>query len=391
MVWKHLLETAAHRTALTAEEQFDNLKARLRERLGRRDPVLILPYRGFGTEDRLWLCGRVLEDNGLGEPEDRDTAWRNVLAMYRRFETDEVPGVRLRAQYGAASYETTTDEEGYFEIELRPQGRLPADRLWHEVALELLDEVVEGQGAVRATGEVLAPPPEATFGIISDIDDTVLQTNAASLLAMAQATFLQNARTRLPFEGVAAFYRALQRGPGDTAQNPLFFVSSSPWNLYDFLEDFLTIQGIPAGPILLRDLGIDATKFIKSGHDHKLDKIGHVMTTFPNLPFVLIGDSGQEDPEIYREAVQRYPGRIRAVYIRDVTTEARDAAVHAIAEEIGALGVEMLLVRDTEAAALHAADHGFIDPAELPNIRAEKAKDETAPDAVEQMLGGDAA
>jgi phosphatidate phosphatase APP1 len=81
----------------------------------------------------------------------------------------------------------------------------------------------------------------------------VLQSSVTNFLKMARMVLLGNAHTRLPFEGVAAFYRALQRGASGGEFNPIFYVSNSPWNLYDLLEDFMDVHGVPAGPLFLRD------------------------------------------------------------------------------------------------------------------------------------------
>ncbi|MDX1546705.1 MAG: phosphatase domain-containing protein [Rhodothermales bacterium] len=385
--WKHALTRIAHLGAVGAEETFDTLRYKMRQRLGRTDPVVIQAYRSFGTEDSMLVWGRVLEDEGLKPPTDRDSVWRNLLSTYRRFESDEVPGVRVRARYAGAEAEGVTDREGYFELYLHPTEPLPADRAWHSVALDLLDDVQPGRGPVRAEGPVLVPPPGAAFGIISDVDDTILRTNATSLLKMARLTFLGNAHTRLPFEGVAAFYRALRQGPTGEGEHPLFFVSSSPWNLYDFLVDFCDLRGIPRGPILLRDLGLDREKFIKASHHaHKLAQIQRVLAAYPALPFVLVGDSGQHDPEIYRQVVDDFPGRIRAIYIRDVTAEVRGTEVRRLADELAAHAVPMLLTKDSAEAAEHAAEYGLIHPDTLPDIRAEKAKDEAPPSDAEQLV-----
>jgi len=165
----------------------------------------------------------------------------------------------------------------------------------------------------------------------------------------------------------AAFYDALQRGPEGQAYNPIFYVSSSPWNIYDLLEDFLDVHGVPAGPLFLKDWSLTV---LGKHRDHKLGIIRRLLATYPELPFVLIGDSGEEDPEIYSQAVREHPGRIRAIYIRDVTTAARDAEVRAIAEEVRGLGVEMVLAPDTAVAAEHAASIGLIAPDSVPEIRA---------------------
>jgi phosphatidate phosphatase APP1 len=382
--WKNALQ----RLTNNAEQHFDSLKHRLVRRLSLLGPVMILPYRGFGDNHEIYLRGRVLKDKNIKAPMDNDTTWRNLLSAYKRFHSLEVPGIRVRASFKGTQQEAVTDAEGYFEFQIRPEQPLAPGRAWHEVELELIDPGIRDNEPIRATGHVLTPTLGSDFGVISDVDDTILRTDATSLLRMARLTFLGNARTRLPFEGVAAFYRALQSGPESSLFNPIFYVSSSPWNLYDLLVDFCSIQGIPKGPFLLRDFGIRQAKFLKNGHHaHKTEQIRLIMETCAELPFILIGDSGQHDPEIYLDVIREYPGRILACYIRDVSIKTqRDEAVQAIADQAKALGVEMLLVADTAAAAEHAVQRGFIDPDTLPDIYAEKAEDSGKPDDLEQLL-----
>jgi phosphatidate phosphatase APP1 len=248
-----------------------------------------------------------------------------------------------------------------------------------------------GQEFAHAQADVLIPPDRAKFGVISDIDDTVVVTHAPNFLKMARMVFLNNARTRLPFPGVAAFYQALHRGRSGDERNPLFFVSSSAWNLYDLLVDFMALNEIPPAPLLLTDYGANESGFLFSGHStHKLEQIGRILQTYPRLPFILVGDSGQRDPEIYQQVVNDYPGRVLAVYIRDVSQGRRTAEIELIRAALSAPGeagpVEMLLVADTPAAAHHAAGRGFIDPAALASVGAEADKDERAPGPLEAAL-----
>ena len=129
----------------------------------------------------------------------------------------------------------------------------------------------------------------------------------------------------------------------------------------------------------MRDLGIERRKFFaESSPVHKEKQIERILGTYPRMPFILIGDSGQKDPEIYRDVAKRHGNRILAIYIRDVTSAMRDASVNAIAEEVRKFGVDMVLVRDSEGAALHALRRGFIEPHSLVDVRAEKAKDNQA-------------
>lgn len=321
----------------------------------RKKPITLVPYRGFGTENHLALSGRVLAEKTILPASDQESVWRNLLASYQRLQSDEIPGARIRARFEEQVVEVVSDEEGYFQIVLTLTRPPAQESLWQSVGLDLIEPARRLR--VSATGSVLIPPPTAEFGVISDLDDTVIQTGATNLIRMLRNTFLESAKSRLPFEGVADFYKLLHRG-----RNPIFYVSSSPWNLYDLLTDFLAIREIPAGPLLLGDFGLDENKLIHSPHDeHKHQQIQRVFDTYPSLPFVLIGDSGQKDPEIYLELVRTAPARVKAVIIRDVTTPERDAAVHKIAAMIADLGVETFLVPDTNTALGHARRLGLID------------------------------
>jgi phosphatidate phosphatase APP1 len=142
----------------------------------------------------------------------------------------------------------------------------------------------------------------------------------------------------------------------------VFYVSSSPWNLYDLLDDFLALRGFPAGPLFLRDWGIRSPEGgLRDHHTHKLATIKRLLEVYPRLPFLLIGDSGQSDPEIYAEVVRSAPGRVRAVYIRDVSrTPERGAAIAALSRAVTAAGSTLLLARDSYAVARDAAARGWI-------------------------------
>jgi phosphatidate phosphatase APP1 len=384
--WKRILGEVVNEV----EDHFDLLKYRLRERLGGRNPIMILPYRGFGTPEKIYLKGRVLEDKGITSAQDDDTIWENLANMYRRFESDEIPFARVLARIHGLEQEVVTDIEGFFEVEIEFPTPLPAEQRWQQVELELLAPLREGYPEVQAEGQVFIVSPEAEFGVISDVDDTVLHTDATNLVRMARTVFLGNARTRLPFKGVAAFYRALLKGKKENEINPLFYVSSSPWNLYDLLSDFFQLQDIPLGPMLfLRDWGISEEEVIPIRHrEHKLAAIRQIMDLLPDLPIILIGDSGQEDPEIYHDVVQEYPNRIRAIYIRNVSRELkRPEAIRELAKEVLAAGSTLILADDTVPLAEHAAEQGWISAAALPEIREEKVKDEAPPSPVEKLLG----
>lgn len=352
------------RAANYVEGYFDTAKSRIGKAIRKANPVKIAAYRGFGSKEFVHLKGRVLIDKGI-RTEETDGRWKNLVNTFKRFNSDEVPNAKVRARIRDTSAMLTTDLEGFFEEDIKLAEPLPADRLWHEVQFELVEAPTFGNPQATERGFVLIPPSKAMFGVISDMDDTVVQTDAASIIRMVRTILFGSARTRLPFEGVASFYRALQRGGGDV-NNPLFYVSSSPWNLYDLLMDFFAIQGIPEGPIFLRDWGVSENEVLPVDHRiHKLTSIRHIMDMITDLPFILIGDSGQEDPEIYSEIVEIYPGRILAVYIRDVSKiRARSDAIRKLAEKVQQSGSTLILADDTTAAAQHAIEKGWIAEAD---------------------------
>jgi phosphatidate phosphatase APP1 len=331
---------------------------------GGRRPFLIVPYLGYGTPAKLTLCGRVLRDPGIAHAASVESRRRNLIEFFKRLESDEVPGARIRVRFQQAETEVVADGEGYFSVELAPSPGAQSG-VWHDVDLELSHPTT----GVRATGQVMVPPASARFGVISDIDDTVIMSGVAHKVSMLVRLALSSARTRKPFKGVAAFYQALHAGG-----NPFFYVSKSPWNLYDPLIEFFERQQLPTGPLLLRDYGRQL--MFARGDSHKAVQIERIFATYAGLQFILIGDSGEQDPEIYTDVVRGHPDRVRAIYIRSVQLKAsRLAAIERLIEEVARTGCQLVLAPDSEFAAAHAAAEGFMAASELRAVRADKALD----------------
>lgn len=289
--------------------RIERLWDRLRHRDASPEPVLDL-YTGYARPDGCLVRGRVLNTHRFSaqiEGASRRNALRN---MARNFFTDEMPDVRV----SAAGVETFSDEEGYFHLLIE---RLPPGS--HQVDVALPDFGLHFDAAV------LVPSADAKVGIISDIDDTVMQTGAYWLPRNLWTSATTYITERLVFDDTVTLLTSLQEGT-----NPVFYVSSSPWNLHTYLSTVFKTRGVPEGPMFLRDLGISETQFIKSSHgSHKGDAIDEILAANPGLEFVLIGDSGQHDAIVYHDAIDRHPGRIRQVVLRDagkVDQADRDAA-----------------------------------------------------------------
>jgi phosphatidate phosphatase APP1 len=349
-IWARLVRVVAR-----LEVAWDRVIWGVRRRLGKLGPIQVVSYRSYGTGSRALLRGRVLEASVLERSLPADTRWRSFRRMLRRFNSREVPEASVRASLSSAQVSCATDDEGYFEVALALPSA-PAAGAWHGGEVEVVAVPMRGFQPVRAALELMIPPASAELGIISDIDDTVLQTHVTQKLKMLWVTLSGSAFTRMPFEGTSELYRALVDGASGIAENPVFYVSKSPWNLYDFLVDFMDHHQLPRGPLLLRDIGLHEAPPL----DHKSAAVHQLLETYPELPFVLIGDSGERDPDIYLSTAALYPGRVRAIYIRDVggRRASKDHAAE-LCEKARAYGTEMLWVDHAHQALSHARTLGL--------------------------------
>lgn len=351
---RHVAGYAFHRI----EVVWDAARFRWKVELGLLDRLEVLPYRGYGTRDSIYLKGRVLEEKGITRSSLTATTYENFRNMIRRFNSSEIPNATVRGRHSGVEADTEANEEGFFEFNFDlPTGVEPDGKFeWHPVEVEL--QKPGKPGSARARGWSLVPPEDSELYIISDLDDTVLRSRATNVLAMVWIVILNNAHTRLPFPGVAELYEALRRGEDGEKRNPLFYVSSSPWNIYDMLVDFMDVHEVPQGPIFLKDWSLGG--IFASHEEHKLGAIRRLLETYPDGDFVLIGDSGEEDPEIYARTVFDHPGRIKAAFIRDVTGEARREEVREIMASLPPADARMHLVSDSGEAAEIAASMGMI-------------------------------
>jgi phosphatidate phosphatase APP1 len=321
-----------------------------RRRASTRTPahLRIEAYGGHGGAEGVVVRGRVLDDPPLSEAVEGEGVVAAVRRTLRGFLTDELPGVPLRVSVAGATVRAVSDEDGYFHARLRPDpGRLSSP--WTAGSVELGGDYRGCTGPHTAPLAVRVAGADARFGILSDIDDTVLETGVQRVGRMIRQTLTGSALTRTPFPGAAALYDDLAAGV-----NPVFYVSSSPWNLHAFLVAFLRHRGFPAGSVLLRDLlGTDA------GREQKTGRIREVLDLHPGLPFLLLGDSGEKDPEIYADIVDAYPDRVLAVYIREVRLDPGDGRVERISRT-WTHDVPFVLAADSDAVRRHATGLGLL-------------------------------
>lgn len=380
-----------HRVVAGAERRIDAIRHEYDKDRTPED-LRIVPYIGHGTPAEVVMRARVVDDPEPPEAMPGESTWAAIKRSIARFETDEVRGVPVRVTLGDSSTETVSDEEGYVDIRLTDVGTVPLVDGWATGTMALAepfrgldpDDVPAVDAPVRMTHE------DDDVGVISDVDDTILRTGAQRFLEMVRTTATGSALTRTPFAGVGELYRAFTQ-PMDGPRRPVFYVSSSPWNLHGFLTAFMAHRGIPLGPVLLRDLGIDDNKLIKSSHGtHKLRRIGEVLELHPELRVVLVGDSGQHDPQIYADVVEQHPGRVVAVWIREVRHDPGDGRVESVQPRFEEAGVPFLLAADSDEAADQAVDLGLITAADAVHVHEAVVEERTRADTTEGIGGSEA-
>jgi phosphatidate phosphatase APP1 len=327
--------------------------SKLKRAIGKLDEVQIEPLFAFGNEEKVYVKARVVEAYKQSVPSEKKSALRNLLAAIRRYSGNSVSDVEILARLGDEKITMVSDGEGIVDGKFKISAIGPVERVMFSFAGNGDLEHKEGEVPFRVTRYASDHP----LGIISDIDDTILISKATQLGEKLWLSISKNAYTRRPFPGISKFYKGLT----DHGENPVFYVSSSDWNLNELIKDFLKFRKIPKGPLLLQDLHINLRNIWKSGggsHAHKGEKILFLFKLYPKMKFILVGDSGQHDPELYAEAIEDFPDRVVAVYIRIIKDmdEERRYLLDRFKDRIA-----IAYVHNTEEAIEHAIEHGFIN------------------------------
>lgn len=202
----------------------------------------------------------------------------------------------------------------------RADVRIPVTAATTDGAILEIRAVLPASAArtIVASAHLIGP---TGVSIISDIDDTVKITHVLDRRRLWESTFY---KAFAAIDGMPEAYRRLAAKGA-----PVHYVSSSPWHLAEPLLDFMTANGLPISAISLKHFRLkDETllNIFKPGRETKPPEIESILARFPRRTFILIGDSGEDDPEVYAQALRRHPKQIAKVYIRNITRARRDDA-----------------------------------------------------------------
>lgn len=319
-------------------------------------PVLKL-YRGYANEQELIVMGHVFQPTTKEEYDFQKRKLRNAKSIIRMFQMKTQANADVYLEWNGLKIHTKTMDDGYFKF------CIPISEVsgygWMEYSVSIFhegEEIIEKGSYVR--------PHLGNLGFISDIDDTFLVSHTRNVLRKLYILLFRNVNDRKIFEDVVPHYQALSTAGRNNKeeQNAFFYVSSSEWNLYRFIIQFTELHQLPMAVLLLKDIKTSLADFFMSGrgdHNHKFEKIKHILEFYPNLNYTLLGDDSQEDPFLYENICKIFPVNVKAVYIRQ-TGHHKKAKVAAVLDIITSLGVLVCYFKHSSEAIAHSRSIGLI-------------------------------
>lgn len=318
-------------------------------------PILRL-YRGYANESELIVFGHIFKPNKANSYEFEKKRFKNAKSIIRMFLIKTKPNYDVYLEHNGTKIHTKSLDDGYFKfcIPLKEQFGYG----WGDYFVSIVhdgEEIVEKGSFIR--------PYEGNLGFISDIDDTFLVSHTRNAFKKMYILLFKNINGRKIFEDVVPHYQALSTAGRNNKdeQNAFFYVSSSEWNLYNFIVKFTEKHELPRAVLLLKDLKTSLMDFFVTGrgdHNHKFEKIKHILEFYPHLQYTLLGDDSQEDPFLYENICKIFPVTVIAVYIRQTGHHKKEKAVKAL-KNMESMNVATCYFKDSSEAIAHSLKIGI--------------------------------
>lgn len=317
-------------------------------------PILQL-YRGYANEEELIVMGHVFKRTYDYDFQKKNL--KNARSIINQFRIKTLNNFDIYLKCGNQEIHTKTLDDGYFKFCIPLETETNFGWMEYEVTIKDENETITEKGS-------FIRPHKGKLGIISDIDDTFLISHTQNFFKKIYILLFKNVNDRKVFTDVVPHYQALSSAGRNNKEeeNAFFYVSSSEWNLYRFIVKFTKIHQLPRAVILLKDIKRGITDFFMSGrgnHDHKFDKIKHVLEFYPNLKYVLLGDDSQHDPVLYERICKIFPVTVKAVYIRQ-TGKHQKEATKKIMKNLENLEVSVCYYKNSSEAIMHSKSIGII-------------------------------
>ena len=314
-------------------------------------------YRGYINNEGLVVFGHVFKSWSPDNYRIDRRGVKHAVSILRMFTIKPLANADIYLEFENVRVHTKTLDDGYFRFSL-PFDK-PLESGWHTYYVICKTESF----GIIDRGELLKPF-ESKYGIISDIDDTFLISHSSNFLKKLYVILTKNINKRKVFEDVAQHYRALSTygQEKDIAFNSFFYVSSSEWNLYHFINEFSVLHGLPKAVIKLKKIKTSLLDFLLTGkgdHDHKFEKIKDIISFYPHLTYILFGDDTQKDPFLYDRVCKIFPLNIKVVYIRQTTQQKKKHVLSALSN-IETLDIKTFYYQNSSEAIAHSKSIGIL-------------------------------
>jgi len=292
----------------------------------------IIGYRGLANSQQVIISGHVFEKHKVWETHPKHSRIRNFRQALKRYRVRTMDLATVEVTVNGKKKKVTTDEKGFFTCVFEHKNTKPG---WYSYQLHWPRTGCHCEEAYFVANESVS-------GVISDIDDTLLISHSTKWMKKMALILFRNAYSRKPIPMVKHWNERLKLLNGEFHPDGFFYVSNSEWNLYDFLVDFFEINGLPRGVFLLQNLKEGLRDLVSRGRvnsNHKIETIRELLSFYPKKTFILVGDNGQKDMEIYAEVCRDFPGRINSVMIRKLPYITNEKRFNRYRDIISGLGV----------------------------------------------------
>ena len=319
-------------------------------------PILKL-YRGYANEEELIVMGHVFEPTNKANYDFQKKNFKNAKSIIALFQLKTIENNDVYLEINNQTIHTKTLDDGYFKFCIPLKDSINFGWIKYKVFINYNDKKIEESSTYMR-------PTTGKYGFISDIDDTFLISHTRNPLKKLYILLFKNINSRKVFEDVVPHYQALEFAGRDNqaTANAFFYVSSSEWNLYDLITQFTAIHKLPKAVLLLKEIKTSLTQLFLTGrgnHNHKFEKVKHILEFYPNYTYVLLGDDTQQDPHLYENICKIFPLHIKAVYIRQVGPWMKSNTLKVL-ENIQTLNIATCYYKSSSEAINHSEEIGLI-------------------------------
>ncbi len=246
----------------------------------------LIAYNGFLENKKILISGRLTYGK-FRKPKSNDTYIQNIIDLIRQYYAIGIPQQKVKIHIGTQTKIIRTNNRGDYKTHINYEKK------------DMKNYTVQYKDEQRCAKIFL--PENKKLAIITDVDDTFLVSHSTSFFKRIWTSAINNFNTRNSVKDIIDIYK--------TFSGPVFYVSNSQWKLYEVIDGFRKINNMPPGPFLLRGR-------------RKYTRIKAIIESYP-YKFILIGDDGHKDPEVYTRINKEFPNKIKAICIRQISSRKR--------------------------------------------------------------------